>query len=77
MQKNILCLDNLAEININNPPFENHEPPSACLLSALAPIYFVVFVLISQFVLLNVVVAVLLKQLDVNENLFFVLFFFH
>ncbi len=52
--------------NINNLPSEKQNPPSACLLSVLAPFYFVVFVLISQFVLINIVVAVLLNQLNVS-----------
>lgn len=34
-------------------------------MTAIAPIYFVVFVLMAQFVLVNVVVAVLMKKLDV------------
>jgi len=66
MHNNILCLDNESQIDINNLPSEKQNPPSACLLSVLAPFYFVVFVLISQFVLINIVVAVLLKQLNVN-----------
>jgi voltage-dependent calcium channel T type alpha-1G len=37
-------------------------------ITALAPIYFVVFVLMAQFVLVNVVVAVLMKKLDVNKK---------
>ena len=38
--------------------------------TAIAPIYFVVFVLMAQFVLVNVVVAVLMKKLDVNKKNF-------
>jgi hypothetical protein len=37
-------------------------------MTAVAPIYFVIFVLMAQFVLVNVVVAVLMKKLDVNQN---------
>ena len=33
-------------------------------LKYLAPLYFVVFVLLAQFVLVNVVVAVLMKHLE-------------
>ncbi|CAF1352773.1 unnamed protein product [Rotaria sp. Silwood1] len=36
------------------------------LMTALAPTYFVIFVLMAQFVLVNVVVAVLMKKLDVH-----------
>lgn len=36
-------------------------------MTAIAPIYFVVFVLMAQFVLVNVVVAVLMKKLDVSH----------
>ena len=34
-------------------------------ISVIAPVYFVVFVLMAQFVLVNVVVAVLMKKLEV------------
>ena len=37
-------------------------------VTAVAPVYFVIFVLMAQFVLVNVVVAVLMKKLDVNEK---------
>jgi hypothetical protein len=37
-------------------------------VTAIAPIYFVIFVLMAQFVLVNVVVAVLMKKLDVNKK---------
>jgi len=37
-------------------------------MTAIAPIYFVIFVLMAQFVLVNVVVAVLMKKLDVNKK---------
>ncbi|CAF0780786.1 unnamed protein product [Rotaria sp. Silwood1] len=38
-------------------------------MTALAPIYFVVFVLMAQFVLVNVVVAVLMKKLDESNRM--------
>jgi len=34
----------------------------------ITPVYFVVFVLIAQFVLVNVVVAVLMKHLEVSHG---------
>ncbi|XP_059138724.1 voltage-dependent T-type calcium channel subunit alpha-1G-like isoform X5 [Physella acuta] len=37
---------------------------NCCVSSIIAPIYFVVFVLMAQFVLVNVVVAVLMKHLE-------------
>jgi hypothetical protein len=37
-------------------------------MTAIAPIYFVIFVLMAQFVLVNVVVAVLMKKLDVINH---------
>jgi len=40
--------------------------PKNHFMTAIAPIYFVIFVLMAQFVLVNVVVAVLMKKLDVN-----------
>ena len=42
---------------------------SMCLASMLAPIYFVIFVLMAQFVLVNVVVAVLMKHLDESNKM--------
>ena len=57
LRDNILCQD---ESNPSAPPDD------MCLASVIAPIYFVVFVLMAQFVLVNVVVAVLMKHLDVN-----------
>jgi hypothetical protein len=57
--------------------FNNHiDPPIAslflqrncCVDPILAPCFFVVFVLISQFVLVNVVVAVLMKHLEESNK---------
>jgi len=39
---------------------------NCCVNAIVAPVYFVVFVLVSQFVLVNVVVAVLMKHLEVR-----------
>lgn len=39
---------------------------NCCVNPFITPVYFVVFVLISQFVLVNVVVAVLMKHLEVS-----------
>ena len=61
----MLCIDNVIKININNPPFDKNDPPSECLVSFLARIYFIAFVMISEYVLINIVVAVLLKHLEV------------
>ena len=41
---------------------------NCCVSPIMAPIFFVVFVLISQFVLVNVVVAVLMKHLDESNK---------
>ncbi len=49
---------------------ESPNGPKNHFMTALAPIYFVIFVLMAQFVLVNVVVAVLMKKLDVNQNKF-------
>ncbi|CAF4788786.1 unnamed protein product, partial [Rotaria socialis] len=38
-------------------------------MSIIAPIYFVAFVLMAQFVLVNVVVAVLMKKLDESNQM--------
>lgn len=56
LKDNILCRDEST----------NQPSSSMCLSSILAPIYFVIFVLMAQFVLVNVVVAVLMKHLDVK-----------
>jgi voltage-dependent calcium channel T type alpha-1G len=60
LKDNILCQED------GQPP----NPNSVCLASILAPIYFVIFVLMAQFVLVNVVVAVLMKHLDVIMRFF-------
>lgn len=41
---------------------------NCCVDPILAPCYFVIFVLISQFVLVNVVVAVLMKHLEESNK---------
>ena len=42
---------------------------NCCVVNNIvAPVYFVVFVLMSQFVLVNVVVAVLMKHLEVEHR---------
>jgi voltage-dependent calcium channel T type alpha-1G len=55
LRENVLCQDDT-----------NPNGSTVCLASVLAPIYFVIFVLMAQFVLVNVVVAVLMKHLDVR-----------
>ena len=55
---------------------ECHEPPedggdclkNCCLSGYFAPLFFVVFVLMAQFVLVNVVVAVLMKHLEESHK---------
>lgn len=42
---------------------------NCCLYPFVAPIFFVVFVLMAQFVLVNVVVAVLMKHLEESHKL--------
>ena len=39
---------------------------NCCVSPIIAPVFFVVFVLMAQFVLVNVVVAVLMKHLEVS-----------
>ena len=39
---------------------------NCCVSHIIAPVFFVVFVLMAQFVLVNVVVAVLMKHLEVK-----------
>ncbi|GIX95914.1 voltage-dependent T-type calcium channel subunit alpha-1G [Caerostris extrusa] len=52
---------------------ENCDPSSECIRNCcvspvIAPLYFVVFVLMAQFVLVNVVVAVLMKHLEESHK---------
>lgn len=49
---------------INKKRCEENDFPGCSALEHIAPIYFAVFVLATQFVLLNVVVAVLMKHLE-------------
>jgi flagellar biosynthesis/type III secretory pathway M-ring protein FliF/YscJ len=58
LRENVLCMDD-----------SGLPPPQMCLASILAPIYFVIFVLMAQFVLVNVVVAVLMKHLDESNKM--------
>lgn len=63
---------------------ECHEEDRHCLtyLPLVSPLYFVTFVLMAQFVLVNVVVAVLMKHLEesnkvtLRESVFAFFFFF-
>ncbi|KAH9365364.1 hypothetical protein HPB48_015030 [Haemaphysalis longicornis] len=41
---------------------------NCCVSAVIAPLYFVVFVLMAQFVLVNVVVAVLMKHLEESHK---------
>ena len=41
---------------------------NCCVSRVVAPVFFVVFVLVAQFVLVNVVVAVLMKHLEVFKT---------
>jgi voltage-dependent calcium channel T type alpha-1G len=44
------------------------EANDSCMTPIVAPLFFVVFVLMAQFVLINVVVAVLMKHLEVSSH---------
>jgi len=58
-------------IDINNPPLDKNRPPNYfCIMSILSHAYFVLFVIISIYVLINILVAVLLKHLEVLKNYF-------
>lgn len=41
---------------------------NCCVHAGIAPIFFVIFVLMAQFVLVNVVVAVLMKHLEESHK---------
>lgn len=41
---------------------------NCCVSPVIAPLYFVIFVLMAQFVLVNVVVAVLMKHLEESHK---------
>ena len=68
----VLCLDNIeTSIDINNPPFDEINGPlkSICLMSVLTNVYFSSFVVISIYVLINILVAVLLKHQEVIKEI--------
>lgn len=45
---------------------ESTDEEKSSLMAIISPIYFIIFVLSTQFVLVNLVVAVLLKKLEVS-----------
>lgn len=49
---------------------------NCCVHSGIAPMFFVIFVLMAQFVLVNVVVAVLMKHLEESHKQVIGLFWF-
>ena len=59
-------MHNVNEIDIHSPPISLNGQSSSCLASFLARIYFISFVLISEYVIINIVVAVLMKHLEVK-----------
>ena len=83
LKDNILCQDTdeshvytgsgpslvLHSSNASSSSLPHTYNSSICLASMLAPIYFVIFVLMAQFVLVNVVVAVLMKHLDESNKM--------
>lgn len=60
-----LCQDTLRDKCDKHPDCVKN----CCLYPFVAPIFFVVFVLMAQFVLVNVVVAVLMKHLEESHKL--------
>uniref|UniRef100_A0A1I7XBJ9 Ion_trans domain-containing protein n=1 Tax=Heterorhabditis bacteriophora TaxID=37862 RepID=A0A1I7XBJ9_HETBA len=63
------ALPQVDNTNINiNLIMMNHCETNCCVDPILAPCFFVIFVLISQFVLVNVVVAVLMKHLEESNK---------
>lgn len=65
-----LCQDTLRDKCDTHPDCVKN----CCLYPFVAPIFFVVFVLMAQFVLVNVVVAVLMKHLEESHKLVRALF---
>jgi voltage-dependent calcium channel T type alpha-1H len=64
----LLCV--LHSILMEKDALRQDDAPAVAknqFITAIAPIYFVIFVLMAQFVLVNVVVAVLMKKLDVSD----------
>jgi hypothetical protein len=58
-----MCSQDTLRSDCNN---DENCVKNCCVSHIIAPIYFVVFVLMAQFVLVNVVVAVLMKPLEVS-----------
>jgi voltage-dependent calcium channel T type alpha-1G len=63
--KNAICYENNNHFTFDIMSLE--EEQQWCLNSVITPVYFIFFVLVAQFVLMNVVIAVLMKQLEVSE----------
>ena len=66
MHNNVACFShhNRTDVFVDINSVVTAQP--WCLNSLLTPFYFICFVLAGQFVLMNVVIAVLMKQLEVN-----------
>lgn len=67
---NLCCFLKLYKFYLKDALRQEESPHGvkSQFMTILAPIYFVIFVLMAQFVLVNVVVAVLMKKLDVNNT---------
>ena len=65
MQNNIVCLNNNATLNAFIEINSIDSPQPWCFNSLMTPVYFIVFILAGQFVLMNVVIAVLMNELEV------------
>ncbi len=63
MKNNVVCITNSNIVEISSVK----EPLDWCLNSLIAPVYFIVFVLIAQLILMNIVIAVLMKQIQVRN----------
>lgn len=65
-----LCFFIFSSFSFQDTLRECHQSDEHCLpyLPWVSPIYFVTFVLMAQFVLVNVVVAVLMKHLEESNK---------
>ena len=66
MLNNIVCLNTNETLNIFIEINSIDSPEPWCFNSLITPVYFIMFILSGQFVLMNVVIAVLMNELEVN-----------
>ena len=65
MHNNIVCYSNINSTDIYVDIYNVEDLQLPCINSYLTPFYFIMFTLTGQFILMNLVIAVLMNQLEV------------